>query len=422
MTEFMSWVVNYLLFPFELLAACVLYMLPLRRRKGFLLRLIVGAVICLGVAGFIPRSLLRYLLEFILAALFVWLCCELPLCDILYCAVCAYATQHLAYSVHALIYQLLGSPSGWYYWLKPVIYGGVYLLFYWFIARRLPEKGGYGATWGQSLLSMLLILSFTILVSHYVNSQVLAGNSAPAYLYACRLYAILCCFFALWMQMIWQKRSRLQRELELKDRLWYQERTQYDLAKENIALINQKCHDLKHQISALEQPGQDGERSRYLREIEDSIQIYDCTVKTGSEVLDTVLTEKRLYCETHGINMTCVADGSKLGFLDPVDVYALFGNAIDNAIEAVSALSDAEQRLIAVSVWSSRGLLLIQCENYYGHSLTFEDGLPITTKARDGYHGFGIRSIRYTVEKYGGCMTVHPQNGLFVLRLSIPLL
>ena len=144
-------------------------------------------------------------------------------------------------------------------------------------------------------------------------------------------------------------------------------------------------------------------------------------MKTGSEVLDTVLTEKKLYCEGHSINMTCVADGSKLDFLDPVDVYALLGNAIDNAIEAVSALPDREQRLISVSVWSSRGLLLIQCENYYDHPLTFEDGLPVTTKEQDGYHGFGIRSIQYTVEKYGGCMTVHPENGLFVLRLSIPL-
>lgn len=420
MTEFIDWVVNYLLFPVELLSVCLLYMLPLEKRRGFLLRVVLGALVCLGLAALIPRSLLRYLLEFALTALFAWVCCDLGLWDTLYCAVCAYATQHFAYSTHAFLYQLLGRPSGWYYWLKLLIYAAVYLIFYMVFARRLPDKGRYGATWGQSLFSMLLILSFTILISHYVTLQVLGGNSDRPYLYACRLYAMLCCFFALWVQAIWQKRARLQRELDLKDRLWRQERTQYDLAKENIALINRKCHDLKHQIAALDRPGRDEGRSRYLREIEDSIQIYDCTVKTGSEVLDTVLTEKKLYCEGHRINMTCVADGSKLGFLDPVDVYAMLGNAIDNAIEAVSGLPD-QQRLVAVSVWSSRGLLLIQCENCFDRPLHFEDGLPVTTKSDSGYHGFGMKSIRYTVEKYDGCMTVHTEDGLFVLRLSIPL-
>lgn len=198
-------------------------------------------------------------------------------------------------------------------------------------------------------------------------------------------------------------------------------KAQYDIAKENIALINRKCHDLKHQIAALARPGTDRERNNYLKEVEDAIQIYDCTVKTGSEVLDTVLTEKKLYCEAHRINMTCVADGSKLGFMDPVDVYAMLGNAIDNAIEAVSGLPDPEQRLIAVSVWTGRGLLLLQFENYFDHALSFEDGLPATTKARDGYHGFGLSSIRSTAEKYGGCMTLHTEDGLFVLRVSIPL-
>ena len=104
------------------------------------------------------------------------------------------------------------------------------------------------------------------------------------------------------------------------------------------------------------------EREDYLDEIERSIQIYDSTItiETGNEVLDTVLTEKSLYCEQHQITMTCVADGSKLGFLDGVDVYAIFGNALDNAIESVSKVPEPEKRLIAVSVWSRSGLLLIQ--------------------------------------------------------------
>ena len=163
------------------------------------------------------------------------------------------------------------------------------------------------------------------------------------------------------------------------------------------------------------------EKEDYLDEIERSIQIYDSTIETGNEVLDTVLTEKSLYCEQHQITMTCVADGSKLGFLDGVDVYAIFGNALDNAIESVSALDDPEKRAIAVSVWTKSGLLLIQVENYFEGQLHFENGLPLTTKADKSSHGFGIRSIGYTVKKYGGHLTISAEDHLFLLSISIPL-
>lgn len=86
---------------------------------------------------------------------------------------------------------------------------------------------------------------------------------------------------------------------------------QYELTRENIALINQKCHDLKHQIRALRNATKE-ELEHYLEEIEGQVQIYDAIVKTGNEVLDTILTEKSLYCKERGISVFCVADGSQM--------------------------------------------------------------------------------------------------------------
>ena len=92
----------------------------------------------------------------------------------------------------------------------------------------------------------------------------------------------------------------------------------------------------------------------------------------------------------------------------------------DNAIECVARLPEAEQRLVSVSVRARSGLALIQVENQLQGDLNFKDGLPQTTKEQKDYHGFGLRSIRYTVEKYGGHMTIHAENGRFLLSLSIP--
>lgn len=418
MSEAASFLFDRSIFTVNLLIICVLFLIPLEKRRRFPLRLAAGAALCIALSLLFPHTNLKYIVELAAAGAFVYSVCAVSPQDAAYCAVCAYATQHFAHALYLFLFRAdRGAPQLSLPYL--LCCAGPYVLFYFLFARKLPENGHYHVDIKFSLVSTILVLVFALWLSDVAGSY-FALDSSPLY-YVCKAYAMLCCFFVLWVQVAHRQKLRIQREFDLQQQLWSKQKAQYELSRTNIDLINRKCHDLKHQVAALRTVVPDDEREKYLAEIENSIQIYDSTIETGSEVLDTVLTEKSLYCEQHRISMTCVADGSKLDFLDPVDVYALLGNAIDNAIEAVSALPDREQRLISVSVWSSRGLLLIQCENYYDHPLTFEDGLPVTTKEQDGYHGFGIRSIQYTVEKYGGCMTVHPENGLFVLRLSIPL-
>ena len=88
------------------------------------------------------------------------------------------------------------------------------------------------------------------------------------------------------------------------------------------------------------------EKAHYLDAMEQEIRSYEAQNKTGNEVLDTILTSKSLYCQQHGITLTCVADGAALDFMDTMDLCSLFGNALDNAIESVEKLPDSEQRLI----------------------------------------------------------------------------
>lgn len=60
-------------------------------------------------------------------------------------------------------------------------------------------------------------------------------------------------------------------------------------------------------------------------------------VHTGNDALDAILSEKGLACEQGGIAFRCMADGAAVGFMAPTDIYSLFGNALDNAIEASRA-------------------------------------------------------------------------------------
>lgn len=258
-----------------------------------------------------------------------------------------------------------------------------------------------------------------VLLLSVAAGQVRTAGDEPLF-FICRLYAAFCCVFFLWVQVSQVRRDKLQADLLFQQQLTRQQREQYAITKETIDLINRKSHDLKHQVAALRTVVPEEQREKYLREMEKAVQIYDSTLQTGNEVLDTVLTEKSLYCEAHQITLTCIADGRQLSFMDGVDVYTIFGNALDNAIECVARLPEAEQRLVSVSVRARSGLALIRVETQLQGDLNFKDGLPQTTKEQKDYHGFGLRSIRYTVEKYGGHMTIHAENGRFLLSLSIP--
>ncbi len=107
--------------------------------------------------------------------------------------------------------------------------------------------------------------------------------------------------------------------------------------------------------------------------------------------------------------------------MEDMDIYSLFGNALDNAIESVKKLTDDEKRIIDLLAVRNGNLIRIEVSNYYEGELSFRDGLPVTTKANDGYHGHGLKSIRMIIEKYDGSFHISAEEGMFRLTLVLPI-
>ncbi|MBQ8093394.1 MAG: sensor histidine kinase, partial [Clostridia bacterium] len=195
--------------------------------------------------------------------------------------------------------------------------------------------------------------------------------------------------------------------------------TQYEFSKENIDKINRKCHDLKHQLKALEYLS-DQERMKQIRETQHAIDFYDAVVHTGNEALDVLLTEKSVYCMNRAIRLSCTVTSSRLQVIELVDLYTLLGNAIDNAIESVDRLDENEKKVISLNVSDLGQMLHIQIENYYAGTLELADGLPVTTKEDRDNHGYGVKSIRSIISKYGGDMQISLEGQVFSLQILIP--
>lgn len=199
------------------------------------------------------------------------------------------------------------------------------------------------------------------------------------------------------------------------------EQRRFEHDKQVHDAINIKCHDIRHQIAAIRSNSTDEAYRAELKKIGKLVDLYDATPHSQNAALDVVLSSKMLACQGRNIVMTCMADGRRLGFMEDCDIYALFGNIMENAIEAVSQVIKPEQRMISLSVATKGDFLTIEVENFFTGQISFEDGLPVTTKEDKDNHGYGTQSIRMLVEKYDGYMKYTTQEDIFTLSILLPI-
>ena len=95
----------------------------------------------------------------------------------------------------------------------------------------------------------------------------------------------------------------MQKEMDALNLLYDRQRKQYQIARQNVQIINRKCHELKVQIADLRRLQPDAAVSQSLDEAEQAARMYDANAATGNEVLDVVLTEKSLLCEAQRIRL-----------------------------------------------------------------------------------------------------------------------
>ena len=135
-------------------------------------------------------------------------------------------------------------------------------------------------------------------------------------------------------------------------------------------------------------------------------------------MLDVLLTEKLDVCAQRGIRLTCCLNQADLGFVEELDLYTLFQNALTNAINAVSALPEGQERFIILSTTRDGNMLSLHTENPCGEAPAFENGLP-KTRRDPNEHGYGMKSMARTAEKYGGTVTAQVRDGLFLLDILL---
>lgn len=303
-----------------------------------------------------------------------------------------------------------------------VIYAVMYILVY-LIERYLKKDIEELQITRRELLVVYFVVIVVYCISNvsYVDVKSIFSGGTAMDVFIIRTLADLSGMAVLYAYHIQVKEIQMRFEKDTLQNITNMQYQNYKLSKESIDIVNQKYHDLKHQINLLKTGADTEKAGEYLEQMEREIKIYETQNKTGNKVLDTILTSKSMHCQRHGIELKFMGEGQLLNFMEDMDISALFGNMLDNAIESVVKIKDRQKRLISIHVIQERQFIRIRTENYCEEDVQFQDGLPVTTKKDKRFHGYGTKSIKKIVEKYGGSVMAGKTDNWFELKILIPM-
>lgn len=93
---------------------------------------------------------------------------------------------------------------------------------------------------------------------------------------------------------------------------------------------------------------------------------------------------------------------------------------LENAIEAAETIGDSDRKIISLVIEKRENFVYINTVNYTDNTFVFDGGLPRTTKTNEeGYHGYGLKSIKNIAEKYRGGIVVDVSDGVFSLNVYL---
>ena len=177
-------------------------------------------------------------------------------------------------------------------------------------------------------------------------------------------------------------------------------------------------HDMKNHwqmVQTLLASGRLSEALDYTSRIQDQLEFHTRShqiISTGNPFLDAVLTSKLGQAAASGIQVDTEIMVVKNMKIDMVDCGIIFGNILENAIEACLKQSGEADRRILVKLLYKKGMLVCGICNSMDPDTSVRSGFA-TTKPEAESHGLGLPNVREAVAGYGGTLNLKAQDGRF---------
>lgn len=300
----------------------------------------------------------------------------------------------------------------------PALLGTIaaYAAFYLLFVRRV-RRGRMLDAGGPAVAALSVAITFVVFAFDMTSMRLPDLRAPVSLVIVLRCVHVAVCVFMLAMGYELLYNRWLRQDVAAMRRMGEDERRQFDLVRSQTRLLQRDLDGLR--VRVLQSVAAGHVDREAMAELSREAAVFDAAVRTGNEALDTILTEKGLACQGEGIQLGCVADGAALSFVEPADLYWLFGSLLDNAMEAARQTTEQDKRAIDLTVRRQGDMALVHVENYFGGQVRIVNGRPVGGGSHS--YGLGSRAVSQIAASYGGSATFSLADDTFRVDVLLPL-
>jgi sensor histidine kinase YesM len=330
------------------------------------------------------------------AFLFLWVISKLAACLIIY---------------NAVLYVMISSRE------KRTLLTGVIPVLAFFVTQFLFYTVGSPAILRE--INFFSAFDLHRFFTRYMNLNIFEQAVSRSPVFITFIIVLLGLFTVLAAYAVNSYKNRVRGEAEL---VYFEKiNTQY-------AEFRSMWHDMQNHLLALSmliEKGDTDTAKKYINEFSEKLESNMLPVKMSesSAVLDALLYKKLEAARSNNINLIFAISASPCGVgISDYELCSIFGNILDNAIEAVVKLPSGEpQREITLSIKRRYNLLYISCENPYNGELSRRGGELSTSKPDKNAHGIGLSQIGSIVKKHNGSVKFITEGNIFKIELLMSI-
>lgn len=230
-----------------------------------------------------------------------------------------------------------------------------------------------------------------------------------------RVFYLLTCtailFSFIYVLIFLQKYLKMERMAQAEKAALYELQVRYgyyEKRREDEERVRKIYHDLKNHLLLLK-------NDKAVTSITKKIESYESYIMTGNEFLDIIISEKIKMAQKSNIFVECDIDFRAGVFIEALDISTIFGNLIDNAIEAAEKVEESEKYMF-IKVQKKEGFIIIVIKNSMQGIF-----LNRTSKSNKTFHGYGLTNVKRAIKKYYGDINIDSNNKEFVISIVIPI-
>ena len=188
--------------------------------------------------------------------------------------------------------------------------------------------------------------------------------------------------------------------------------------------IRQMKHEMKNHmtnIKGLVRNGSYGDIEQYIDHMDESMNVFELTIKTGNTVTDVIVNDKQKAAEKQEIQFQSEFSYPKSDGYNAYDIGVIINNLLQNALEACGKMAEGK-RYIYLSGRQKKKFYVINVKNSFEGEVTFDTktNLPLSTKGKDtALHGIGLSNVKREADKYMGDVDIRAKKNEFSVTVLL---